>query len=397
MINRTHCNACGGPLNDVFDMGSLPLANGLLTADQIKHPCDSFPLEVAECQTCSLVQLRKIVEPEILYRDYRFFTGASAPNTKYFGQLAEWIRNRTTGNRILEIGSNDGTLLSALETRGFDVIGVDPAVEQCRIAESKLSHGQVVCEYWGENHAIGKAMRFDVIVACNVLGHAANLNDFLGAVRHVIAPGGLFVVEVQYLSALMQEAAFELIYHEHVSYFDEVSLSAVLGLHGFKVRGWETTDSQCGTLRMWATVSGNGVAVGWKDRNWTEFRIGVASRTGLLRAIIDDACGEGRRVCFYGAPAKATQIANYCRLDNNSIQFATDTTPAKQGYYIPGAMIPIVDPSKLKAPDVAIVTAWNHLPFIEQKEAAFMESGGELICPTLQGCQSRRFIKASAG
>ena len=390
MIHRDQCDACGGPLSDVFDMGSLPLANGLRTAEQIKQPSERFPLLVAECDVCSLVQLRHLVPPAILYNRYCFFSGASAPNARYFRGLAGWIKELSGGDRVLEIGSNDGTLLVELEQAGFDVTGIDPASSQCDLAQARLSRGKVICDYWGTAAAYDQKGLFDVVVACNVLGHSNDLRDFVGAIKRVLKTFGLLVVEVQYLKSLLAASAFELIYHEHVSYFDEVSLARLLTSCGFKVLGWETTDSQCGTLRMWASGIGGGVVPEPSKQDWTAFRDGIALRHDAILDSIATAKAEGRRVCFYGSPAKATQIANYWRLGTNTIEFATDTTPAKQGHYIPGALIPIVPRSHLLPTDAAIVTTWNHWPHIIQQEAEFIAAGGKLICPTLESvpCES---------
>ena len=382
---RDNCDACGGPLDDVFSMGSMPLANGLLTAERLTQPGESFPLMVAECRRCTLAQLRYVVDPLELYRDYRFFTGASSPNAEYFETLSSWISRRTTGRRVLEIGSNDGTLLAAFEQHGFTVTGVDPAVEQCGQARLKLHHGDVHCQFWSSTTAEQFQRQFDVVVACNVLGHSNDLNDFLAGVRRVLRPSGLFVVEVQHLTALLDQAAFELIYHEHVSYFDANSLGDLLIRNGFTVLGWETTAAQCGTLRMWATLSGGGLTPAPCRHDWRTFRSRVESRRDHVLATIDQLQVEGRRICFYGAPAKATQLANFWRLGPDTIAFATDTTPAKQGCWIPGAIIPIVPRSHLEPTNAALVAAWNFFDQIVENEADWIESGGKLINPSLAG------------
>lgn len=391
IIRRDVCNACFGPLRDVFAMGSMPLANRLRTVSEVCEPDQVYPLTIAECSQCSLVQLRYLVDPDTLYQGYRFFTGASAPNAKYFAELADWIKLRvaTGGKRVLEIGSNDGTLLQAMESKGFEVTGVDCATTQCEVARSRLGPGATVhCNYWSNANVpqVGQRL-FDVVVACNVLGHAVELRDFLQGVKRVIRTDGLLVIEVQYLKSLLQQGAFELIYHEHVSYFDEHSLAALLSACGFKVLGWEVTDAQCGTLRMWANAWGGGSVPSVCRHDWPEFRTTIEVRRQLLMRRIEQAQHAGRRVCFYGAPAKATQLANYFRLGTDVIQFATDTTPEKQGLLIPGAMIPIVPPSELQENDTAIVTAWNFYQQIRDKETSFLSNGGALICPTPEGLQ----------
>ncbi len=382
---REHCDACGGPLDDVFSMGSMPLANGLLSEADRLQPCETFPLMVAECQVCSLAQLRFVVDPTRLYDRYPFYTGASGPNVPYFHDLARQIQVRSHGLRVLEIGSNDGTLLAAMESVGLQVAGVDPAVEQCEQARTRIHHGDVVCKYWGTSTAYDFGGLFDSVVACNVLGHSNDLQDFIAGVRRVIRTDGLFVIEVQYLSALLKQAAFELIYHEHVSYFDEVSLGGLLARNGFKVIDWEITDSQCGTLRMWANAMGGGIAPEIQPHDWRGFSAQINDRRDFVMRQIYRAQQDGRRVCFYGAPAKATQLSNYWRLGTNTIEFATDTTLAKQGRYIPGSLIPVVHPSRLECTDAAIVAAWNFYPQIATQEAAFLAAGGQLISPTLAG------------
>lgn len=394
MIIREACDACGGPLGDVFSMGAMPLANQLLASDELARPLESYPLTVAECRECSLVQLRYVVEPELLYRDYKFFTGASSPNVAYYTELARWARSRTRGVRALEIGSNDGTLLKCLEDQGLTVTGVDPAVTQCEDARRKLSRGDVRCEYWSEAFANELAETFSLVVACNVVAHSDNLSDFLKGVRRVMNPLGMFVIEVQYLTAMLQRAAFELIYHEHVSYFGEHSLASLLRAHGFHVAGWTVTETQCGTLRMWATLGEHVRSMPNDDErqapygavahDWTAFRSGIAARRDTLFNRVEQWQRESRPICFYGAPAKATQIANYWRLGSDIVSFATDTTPAKQGRWIPGALIPVVPRDRLTPEHAAIVTAWNYYEQIALREQPFVNDGGILHNPADQ-------------
>ncbi|MDB5345229.1 MAG: methyltransferase family protein [Schlesneria sp.] len=385
MLIREMCDSCRGPLRDVFSMGSMPLANSLLKANDLASPGEAYPLVVAECTACSLVQLRYVVEPEVMYSDYRFFTGASAPNTALFRSLAKSIKRRVRGGLAIEIGSNDGTLLESLEAEGFDVVGVDPAKAHCEIARKRLVRGTAINAYWSESVAAELTGRADVVVACNVLGHSDNLNDFISGVSRALKPNGVFVVEVQYLRSLLEEAGFEMMYHEHVSYFDEWSLGALLARHGFAVEGCEVIDAQCGTLRMWASKTAASVLIEPCKHDWQKFRSDLESRRESVMSRIEDAISNRRSVCFYGAPAKATQLANYWKLGTDTIEFATDTTPAKQGLWIPGALIPIVPRHNLTPDYTAIVAAWNFYRQIVDREAEFLAAGGELICPTLKG------------
>ncbi len=385
MLIREMCDSCSGPLRDVFSMGSMPLANSLLKADDLASPGEAYPLVVAECTECSLVQLRYVVEPEVMYSDYRFFTGASTPNTALFRSLAQSIKQRVGSGLAIEIGSNDGTLLEAMEVEGFDVAGVDPAKTHCEIARKRLTRGTTINAYWSESVAAAFAGRADVVVACNVLGHSDNLNDFMSGVSRALKPNGIFVVEVQYLQSLLEEAGFEMMYHEHVSYFDEWSLGALLARHGFAIEDWEVIDAQCGTLRMWASKTTISMPIEFRKHDWQKFRSDLESRREYVMSRIDDAISNRRPVCFYGAPAKATQLANFWKLGTDTVELATDTTPAKQGLWIPGALIPIVPRDQLTPAYTAIVMAWNFYRQIIARESEFVAAGGELICPTLKG------------
>lgn len=385
---RKSCDSCGSEIDDVFSMGEMPLANGLISASELNQIDERFPLVAAQCRHCTLTQLRYIVAPEILYRDYKFFSGASSPTIEHFEQLANWLKSYIGAHRVLEIGSNDGTLLQAMESIGLDVTGIDPASDQCDHARKKLTRGIVLDQFWASDTAEDNHGSFDTVVACNVLGHSPDLKDFLTGVRKVLRPQGRLVIEVQYLRSLISEAAFEMIYHEHVSYFDETSLSHLLVNNGFQVRGWEIINVQAGTLRMWATPHHNGGVVPSSHVDWQAFRASVRARKVAFERAVDSFQDQGRRVCFYGSPAKATQLANYWKLGADVVQFATDTTLAKQGYWIPGARIPIVHPSQLQPPDAAIVAAWNFYPQIVAKESAFLAAGGELLNPTMKAVLS---------
>jgi novobiocin biosynthesis protein NovU/D-mycarose 3-C-methyltransferase len=399
---RRTCRACGtGIPKEFLSLGNQPPANALLRPDEIDIPEPRYPLSVRLCEECGMVQLGHVVPAPLLYRSYLFFTSSSQRMADHFADLMSTTAREFVkpGGLIVEIGSNDGTALSAIDRRDVRLLGVDPARNVAVMAAARGV--PTVSEFFSEPLAReiarvgGKA---SLVVACNVLGHVDDLDDFCRGVKQVLSPDGAFVFEVPYLGELLDRLEYDTIYHEHLSYFAVNPLATLLNRHGLRLERIQFFPVHGGTIRGTA-IHGDGVSPQVQSIIGDEIRkeIGTlanASRIGAKVTSLRTALHEklidlkraGRKVIGYGAPAKGTVVLNYCDIDTNLVPAVLDSTPAKQGFHIPGTHQPIFPPSALDElrPDVLLLLAWNHASEIIERERAFRAGGGKFLTPHLK-------------
>jgi SAM-dependent methyltransferase len=396
---RATCRACNAEgLVEVLSLGKMPPANALLRRTELDRPEPRFPLSLRLCERCGMVQLGHVVPPDLLFRSYLFFTSVSRRMSEHFSALITEGSDEFVppGGLIVEIGSNDGTGLSSIQRRDVRVLGVDPARNVAVIAAARGV--PTVSEYFTETlareitHVAGRA---HLVVACNVLGHIDDLNDVIRGVRALLAPGGAFIFEVPYLGEFLRRSEYDTIYHEHLSYFAVRPLIGLLNRHGLQLERVELFPVHGGTIRGTAVI-GDGcspqveewaadeVEKGFADRRSFEAmaRHVEADRVALGRTLTE-LKAAGAKVAGYGAPAKGTVVLNHCGIGTDLLPFVVDSTPAKQGCFVPGTHQPILHPSVLETekPDVLLLLAWNHAEEIRAREAAFLARGGRFILP----------------
>jgi len=396
---RVRCRVCHDDgLVEILSLGLMPPANALLRPTELQQAEPRFPLELKLCQSCGLVQLGHVVPPELLFRSYLFFTSTSRVMVEHFGSLMNDAADRYVppGGLVVEIGSNDGTALSSIRRRDVRVLGVDPARN---IAVMSASRGvPTVSEFFTEplarevRRVAGPA---HLIVACNVLGHIDDLDDTFAGIAALMADNGALVFEVPYLRDLLDRCEYDTIYHEHLSYFAIRPILTLLSRHGLRLERVQNFPVHGGTIRVTA-VRGSGAAddaSAWVQREndaglhqrsaFDGFVATVQSRREWLRKTLTDLAQQGRSVLGYGAPAKAAVVLNYCGIGTDLLPAVIDSTPAKQGWCIPGTRQPILPPSALESrrPDVLLLLAWNHAQEILNRESAFRARGGRFITP----------------
>lgn len=399
---RTGCRACrSSSLTPVLDLGAMPPANALLRPDDLNRPEPRYPLSLQLCQQCGMVQLGHVVPPELLFRSYLFFTSSSRCMAAHFSRLMTQAVDEFVPPRglVVEIGSNDGTALSSLRKRPVRVLGIDPARN---IAVMAAARGvPTISEFFTEllarevTRAAGQA---HLIVGCNVLGHVDDLDELCRGVKRLLAPGGALIFEVPYLGDFIDRAEYDTVYHEHLSYFAVRPLVALLSRHSLRLERVEYQPVHGGTIRCTARHGeGHSLAVEtWlaqeADRGLAlpstferMARVAAEHRHGL-RERLEEWKRSGRKVLGYGAAAKGTVALNYCRIDTDLVPAVIDSTPAKQGWHIPGTHQLIVPPSALakEAPDVLLLLAWNHAAEIVSREADFLARGGRFLTPHLE-------------
>lgn len=370
---QTTCRACQGTdLVPVLNLGIQPLANDF---QKDGGECAGYaPLEVLFCRTCTLAQLSAVVRPEILYTDYSYVTSRSATMRKHFEALRYDILNIAAPNRhrikLLEIGSNDGTFIEGMQFRDADILGIEPAKNLCEIANSRgvktrnrLWNVPSSLELQSEKYCA------DVIVARHVFAHIDDWQDFIRACELVSHKDTLLVIEVPWVVDMFKMNSWDQIYHEHLSYVSLAAIKKLLEKTSFYIHDVKHYTIHGGAIALMIrrkdADASPGMNADWHsgfeekdlETQWLNLKVNRSLMTGTLKTLLYQVAPK--KVCGFGASAKATVWINSMGLTRKDIAFVCDSTPQKQGKCVPGTDIPIVPESELKKADVAINFAWN--------------------------------------
>ena len=398
----TTCRACGAKtLEPVLSLGKTPLANALLTKDDLDKPEPAFPLELVFCSSCALVQITEEVPPETMFGEYLYFSSFSDTMLKH----AEAIATRLTRDQkldakslVVEVASNDGYLLQYYAKQGVPVLGVEPARNIAKVAEGKGI--RTLCRFFGSEVAqelAGNGELADVIHANNVLAHVPDLNGVVSGFATLLKEKGIAVIEAPYVRDLVEHCEFDTIYHEHLCYFSLTALDRLMARHGLVVHDVERLPIHGGSLRIFVSKTGAYARTERvtalleqetaSDIDKLSFYAGFASRVNGLKkelvATLADLKSKGARIAAYGAAAKGATLVNFFGIGHDTIDFVVDRSTYKQGRYMPGARIPILPPTALveKKPDYCLLLAWNFADEILAQQKEYREAGGKFIVP----------------
>jgi SAM-dependent methyltransferase len=380
-----------------------PPANAFVPERSLGTKQERCPLDVFFCDRCAHLQLLDVVDPEILFRDYVYVSGTSPVFVEHFRKYAESVqkdyRIRVPG-RVLEIGSNDGTLLRFFKDAGFDILGIDPARN---IAEQATQAGiPTLPEFFTLEMA--RRLRAEkgamsVILANNVFAHIDDLTEVVRGVRELLDPReGVYVFEVSYLADVIQSNLFDTIYHEHLCYHSLGPLIGFFERNGMQVIDSIRVSSHGGSLRVVAQVAGGRHSVsprvaamltaekaaGLYDlETFKRFDRSIRAIGQELRSLLVSIKKEGRMIAGFGAPAKATTLMYHFQIGPDLVDFIVDDSPLKQGLYSPGQHIPVVSSKAIEErnPDYLVVLAWNFADSIIAKNQSFLERGGQFVVP----------------
>jgi len=390
------CRSCGGAyLEVVLDLGSTPLANALPTDPSTPEP--TYPLAVAICRDCALVQTTYWISGEVIFGgEYPYYSSYSTDYLRHARDHAlDLIETRGLGpeSLVVEIASNDGYLLRNFVERGVPVLGIDPARGP---AEKARGIGvPTLEEYFGPELArrLGAGRRMaDVVLGNNVLAHVDDPNQLAAGVAILLESEGVAIFEVPYLVDLVERCAFDTIYHEHNCYFSLRALQNLFERHGLRVVDIERLEVHGGSLRVSVAREGEEQAAVAELRSLEE-RLGVektdfyrhfaqrvASVTRGLRDLLTSSRDRGERIAAYGAAAKGATLANTSGIGRDLVDYVVDRNPAKQGRFLPGVHIPIVPLQRLRQdpPDLLLIFAWNLLPEIR---AQLKDFPGRFLVP----------------
>jgi 2-polyprenyl-3-methyl-5-hydroxy-6-metoxy-1,4-benzoquinol methylase len=400
-MSNKNCRFCNAGLKRSFvDLGRSPLANSLLSAEDIERGEASYPLHAYVCDNCLLVQLQAFERAENIFSDYLYFSSFSQLWLQHCQKYAEQMSKRFAldgRSLVVEIASNDGYLLQYFKERGIGVLGVEPAANVAKVAREKGISTEVA--FFGAQTArrlaaAGKSA--DLMAANNVLAHVPDLHDFVTGFKLLLKPAGTATFEFPHLLNLIEERQFDTIYHEHFSYFSFLVVDKIFAQHGLRIYDVETLPTHGGSLRLFVchaeapfarTVRVDVLMA--RERGAGLDRIDTYA--GFANAVIDIKCElldfliearrSGKSVVGYGAPAKGNTLLNYCGVGPELLSYTVDISPHKQGRYLPGVQIPIYAPEHIlqTKPHYVLILPWNIKEEIIGKMAAIRLWGGRFV------------------
>lgn len=398
-----NCRHCHSPLNLLLvDLGSAPPSNAYLTEDDLNAPEIWYPLRVLVCEHCWLAQTQDVARADALFSaDYAYFSSFSgtwlAHAERYVAAMVERF-GLDSDSHVVEIAANDGYLLQYVQARGIPCIGVEPTASTAEAGRAKGI--PIIEEFFGVRLAerlLSEGGQADLMVANNVLAHVPDINDFVSGFARLLAVQGVATFEFPHLLRLLAENQFDTIYHEHYSYLSLTVVERIFEANGLAVFDVEELPTHGGSLRVFAQRADTGtwarqpqvdalrereLAAGLtRAEGYAGFQARAeAVKHGLLEFLLE-ARRAGRKVAAYGAAAKGNTLLNYAGLRPDLLSWVVDRNPAKQGKYLPGSRIPIVDETRIAEarPDDLIILPWNLRDEVAAQLADIRAWGGRFV------------------
>jgi len=400
---RSDCRICGSTaLAKFLELGPTPLANRFLKREELGQPESQWPLDLYFCPGCSLVQLCDVVPADVLFRDYVYVTGTSDTMSRHFAEQAGMVASRflrRPGALVVEVASNDGTLLRNFKEMDVRALGVEPATNIAEIARSRGV--DTLNEFFSERVArsiVADRGPASAIIANNVFAHVDALNDFASGVRALLAEDGVFVFENSYVFDTIDHLEFDSVYHEHHCYYSVTALAKLFERNDLEIFDVVPQPVHGGSLRVFVQRKGGPFPTtdapariarteeerGVRDlRTYQAFAERVYNLRHELVTLLHQLRARGARVAAYGASAKGNTLLNFTRIGPDLVSYVVDKSPLKQGLYTPGMHLPVLPPSQLLSdrPDYALLLAWNFVDEVMTQQRAYIEAGGRFIVP----------------
>jgi novobiocin biosynthesis protein NovU/D-mycarose 3-C-methyltransferase len=402
MPAHTHCRICRTALpSPFFDLGDMPLANSFLSGPEEFAAEARYPLAVSACADCGLVQLTFVVPAEQLYRDYIYVSSTSEAVTAHARTLAEGLQRQYSlrpSDVVMEVASNDGTVLKAFQRVKVGVLGVEPARNIAAIANE--AGVPTVPEFFDAPTA--RAIRADrgsaaVILGRHVFAHVDDVHGFFEGVDAALSPKGVFIIEVPYLADFLEHLEFDTVYHEHLSYIGLAPMARLCEMHGFALVDVEQIALHGGSIVLHMQRAGVGtpsarlkqlLAAEGRLRlsdpaTVAAFAARIADWKSRFEGMVDGLTRSGARIIGYGAAAKANTLLNYCPTVASALSMILDRSAHKHGRYTPGTHIRVepVDRWHGSGATHMLILAWNFQQEIMRQMRAFETAGGRFAVP----------------
>lgn len=401
MIQHT-CLFCHTPLDQVFaDLGTCPPSNAFLTAEQCEEPEIYHPLRAYVCEKCLLVQGPHFKRPQDIFNhDYVYQSSWSRSWVEHARQYVHQTVQRFAldkNSRVIELGSNDGYLLQHVMALGIPCIGIDPSAGAASVAQAK---GIVtITDFFSAKLATALKMldkQADLVCGINVFAHVPDINDFIDGISTLLKPGGVVTMEFPHLLRLVEDVQFDTIYHEHYFYYSLTCVRDMLSKHGLRIFDAEELPTHGGSLRVYACHTAASHASTGKCQqiiakevasgmNHVEFYLNFQQKIDRLRnqvmRFLMDAKDQGKMVAGFGAAAKGNTMINYFGIRRDMLPFVADTSPVKQGLYLPGSRIPVRGEQAIHdaKPDYILILPWNLKAEISEQLSYIREWGGKFV------------------
>ena len=400
---RTTCRLCESDRLDlVLPIRDSAIGDAFIGKDQLGEPVKTYPLETYLCLECGHLQNIHIVDPEILFRNYTYRSSDSLGLVKHFQAYAQTVTTDLSlapGAFLVEMGSNDGSLLKAFQANGMRVLGIDPARN---IAAAATADGvPTLPEFF--TAGLARQIRADhgpaaLMCANNVFAHMDGLPGVVEGIRTVLAPDGAFVFEVSYIVDMIDNMVFDTIYHEHVSHHALEPLEKLFNRFDMTLFDVVRVPTKGGSIRAFAQPKSTGsrprspalIAMMEAEarrgvvrpeiyRQWFQE---IEDRKQAVLAYLDAQIAEGKTVAGYGASTTATTLTYHFELGSR-MRFVFDDNPAKDGLYSPGFRLPVFSSAAIyeKKPDIIVILAWTYADVIARRHAQFLQQGGRFLVP----------------
>lgn len=405
-IHHTTCRFCGGAnLVKILDFGNVPLAGGFLKEEQFAEE-RFYPLELHFCKHCSLVQVTNAVPRDVLFKNYFYFSSSIKTLVDHFTEFAREVYERFLKNTsqpfVFELGCNDGVFLKPLAALGARAVGVDPATNVVNSVNSPEI--TIINDFFSEKFA--KEIRdhygpADAFLSSYSFAHIDDMMDVMRGVKSLLKRDGIFIFEVYYLGTLIDELQYDMIYHEHFSYYSFHALDFFLRQFGMEIFDVKLIPGvRAGAARFYAKNIGQRSETPSravvemvqyekarrfdKAETFLDYADKVNTTKRQLLDLLDKIKREGKRIIGYGASGRGTTIMNYCGIDNRYLDYVVDDAPAKHGFYTPGTHVPIKPWSATESspcPNYALLFAWSFIDEVKKKRKEYLDRGGHFIVP----------------